>query len=121
MTRSKADRLYPWEFPRAALHREAIGRLLRQTDLPLTEIARRVGVTASWVCVLQRKYFPEFPRTRWPQEQATQHRQIIGELLRNPCLSLTEIGRRIGLTRERVRQIQQQHFPEFPRPRGAKR
>ena len=47
------------------------------------------------------------------------HRQNrrIRALLRQPCISFSEIGRRLGLSRERVRQIANQYYQETGRQR----
>lgn len=47
------------------------------------------------------------------------HRQNgrIRALLNKPCISFSEIGRRLGLTRERVRQIAEQFYQETGRQR----
>ena len=53
-----------------------------------------------------------------PTPEALERREKIGQLLETTDLSLAAIARRVGVSRERVRQIQQWHFPGYKRPRG---
>ena len=57
-------------------------------------------------------------RSRPISPEALERREKIGELLQTSDLSLAAIARRVGVSRERVRQIQQWHFPGYKRPRG---
>lgn len=49
-----------------------------------------------------------------------ERRQTVGRLLHGSDLGLVEIAKQVGLTRERVRQIQSRYFPDCPRPKPRK-
>lgn len=53
-------------------------------------------------------------------KETVERRETIGVLLHDPALSLREIAKRVGVTPQCIQQIQNQYFPEFRRPRGAR-
>lgn len=60
-------------------------------------------------------------RAQKSSPEALERRETIGILLRDNTLTLGAIAKQVGITRERVRQIQHRHFPEHSRPRGCPR
>ena len=98
----------------------AVVCLLRNPDLSLREIARRLDVSPSYVQKVQQTYCPQRREDRYCSapgrtEEANQERQeIVGRLLREN-LSLAEIARRTGMADTTVSRIRRKYYAEIPR------
>jgi len=104
---------------------QKVGQFLRDHQLTAREIAAEVGLTSTRVLQIRREHFPDAPppvsrKRRAEPAGRAERREKVGRLLRDDALSLADIARETGVTRERIRQIQQTYFPDTPqRARGC--
>lgn len=93
--------------------------MLRDTNCTLAEIASQIGVSKGHVWNLKERLLPE-RRSGRGSRLIIQRHETIGKFLRETDLPLSQIAKKVGVTREAVRNVQKKYFPEFSRHKQRK-